>query len=276
MFREALVVSRADRQEATALAERIAGWLRERGLAASVARDEPSWRASARPNLSSTTPDLLVTIGGDGTVLRAVHQFARPPPVMAVRMGRVGFLADTEPEGALEALRKALEGRFVKDECFMLENNVGLPDALNEVRVGTIVPSQMADMELRIDDRVIGRDLVDAVLVATNVGASAYTLSAGGAIVDPRLRAIVIVPVCPLSTNFRSFVVPPDTRVSLTQLRKPPVTVMVDGQFQKQVRAGVTVEVQASSRSVVFVRTGPDFYTRLKRRLTTSSLAAVS
>jgi len=276
LIRKVVIVPRTDHKDALALADKMVAWLHGRSIDASVEHDLSPSKDTGGPRYSGPPPDLLVTIGGDGTVLRAVHRFRERPPILAVRMGKVGFLADIEPDDALEALDKVLEGRCLRDECFMLSNNVGLPDALNEVRVGTKVPSQMADLELKIDGRVIGRDLVDAVLVATTVGASAYTLSAGGAVVDPRLRAMVIVPVCPLSSNFKPYVVPSDTRVSLRQLRRPPVTVMVDGQYQKRVSSGVAVEIEASSRSIVFLRTGPDFYTRLRRRLSTTSLSPAS
>ncbi|MEM2905938.1 MAG: NAD(+)/NADH kinase [Candidatus Bathyarchaeia archaeon] len=273
MLRKVIVAPRMDRHEAISLADSIAEWLRRKGLEASVERNlTPLVEKEARRE-DEPPPDLLITIGGDGTVLRAVHRFPETPPILAVRMGRVGFLADTEPQDALKTLDQILEGRYVRDECYMLSNNVGLPDALNEVRVGTMFPSQAADLELKIDGRVIARDLVDAVLVATNVGASAYTLSAGGSVVDPRLKAMVIVPVCPLSSNFKPYVVPSDTCISLRQLRRPPVTVMVDGQYQKQVQSGVEVEIRASQRSIIFLRTGLGFYDRLRRRLSMSSLS---
>lgn len=277
MFQRAVVFAKTDRPDARTVAENLVAGLRERGLDASIEYNLPSYAEAEASRQTAVSPDLLVTLGGDGTVLAAVHRFQEsPPPILAVRMGRVSFLADTEPEGALRTLDRILDGQYIRDECFMLSNNVGLPDALNELRVGTMVPSQMADLELRIDGRVVARDLVDAVLVATPVGASAYALSAGGPVVDPRLNAMVIVPVCPLSSNFKPYVVPSDARVSLRQLRRPPVSVMVDGHHQKQVDFGVEVETWVSSRRIVFLRTGPGFYERLRRRLSTSALAFAS
>jgi len=133
-------------------------------------------------------------------------------------------------------------------------------------------PQRMVELSVLIDGLEIARDRVDAILVSTPSGASAYALSAGASIVDPRLNAILVVPVCPLSANFKPYIVPSDVEVSVKP--EPPAEmawiVGVDGHSVRRLDPPRTVKVKRSSREVVFLRRRRNFYERLKRRFTVS------
>jgi NAD+ kinase len=273
LFRNVGIAARLDRLEAVSLAVEIAKYLRERGLNPVFESQLASQVKEAGESLDKMAVDLIVVVGGDGTILRTVHGMRRKAPVFAVRMGMIGFLADVDPNGALPSLERILEGRCVRDDCIMLSNNVGLPDALNEVRVGTETPEQMVEVEVLIDGTRIARDRVDAVLVATPTGSSGYALSAGANIVDPRLKAIVIAPICPLSQNFKPYVAPSNVEVTIKPVREDEVVILVDSQFRKKVLPAEGVKVKKSKKKITFLRTGENFYERLTRRLGRSCLS---
>jgi len=272
LFREIGVVSRVDKPEAVSLASEVVHFLRKRGLKPIMEDQLASQIGGEGIRLQSMGADLVVVVGGDGTVLRVVHGMKRHIPLFAVRMGRVGFLADVEPEKALEALGQVLAGKFIQDECFTLSTNVGTPNALNEVRVGTETPQQMIELEVYVNDEKIARDRLDALIVATTTGSSGYALSAGGSIVDSCVEAMVIVPVCPLSPNFKPLIVPLDANISIKPKNIVPVIVLVDSQYQKKLTDIQEIVVKKSDERVTFIRTGSRFYERLRRRLGSTSI----
>jgi NAD+ kinase len=127
----------------------------------------------------------------------------------------------------------------------------------------------MIELSVLINDLEVARDRVDAILVSTPSGASAYALSAGASIVDPKLNALLIVPVCPLSANFKPYIVPSNVEVSIKPELPADVDwiVGVDGHSVKKLSPPRTVKVKRSSREAVFLRRKENFYERLKRRL---------
>jgi NAD+ kinase len=266
------IISRLDKEQAIKTAEEIGRFLEERKIKVVYERSLGNILGRMGDRLEDKDLDLAIVLGGDGTILRAVHILRRGIPILAINFGTVGFLADVSPENAMKALQRILDGSFTREDCFMLSNNLGLPDALNEIRIGTVIPSQMVRLGISIDSTPVAFDRVDAVLVATTTGASGYTMSAGGSIIDPRLRAMVIVPVCPLSSNFKSYVIPWDSEVSVKVEGPSEFVTIVDGQFSKKLKAPEEVIIRRSKDKVTFLRVEQGFYERLKRRLSVSSL----
>ena len=273
MYKRIILISRTDRQDSVELAKKIHGFLKDRGLEVLVEESLASKLGVEGVSLSGVEADLAVVVGGDGTVLRAVYQLEARVPLFTVSMGRVGFYGEALPDEALKVLDEALKGKLLEERCFMIEADVeGLPPALNEIRIGGETPQRMVELSILIDGLEIARDRVDAILVSTPSGASAYALSAGASIVDPRLNAILVVPVCPLSANFKPYIVPSDVEVSVKP--EPPAEmawiVGVDGHSVRRLDPPRTVKVKRSSREVVFLRRRRNFYERLKRRFTVS------
>ncbi|MFQ5998236.1 MAG: NAD(+)/NADH kinase [Candidatus Bathyarchaeia archaeon] len=271
MFKKIGIIARVDRKDAVDVALDLASFLDEKHLDVILDSDLARHANRSGVPLNSIVADMIVTVGGDGTILRAVHGLTHKAPILAVRMGLVGFLADVEPEQAREALDLALEGKATRDYCSTLETNLGLPPALNEVRVGTEVPQEMVGMSVLLDGREISRDRVDALLVSTTTGSSAYALSAGGSVLDSRLEALVVVPVSPLSPNFKPHVVPSNVEVTIRPFTAVDLMVLVDGRFQKRVPPLTEVKVRKSEAGITFLRTRDNFYERLWRRLASSA-----
>jgi len=274
LFEKALIFSRVDRPEAVELAGKLAAFLEGRKVKVYFERG-----LAAKLNVEGVNPreveaDLAVVVGGDGTVLRAVHSLPREVPLFTVSMGRVGFFGEVSPEEASAFLGEVLEGKYVEDRHFMVEADVeGLPPALNEIKIGNENLQRMVDLSIYVDGWKLAEDRMDAVLVSTPSGASAYSLSAGGSIVDPRLEALLIVPVCPMSSNFKPYIIPASVEVSIVPENiLGGLLAISDGLASGRVHPPRTVKVRRSKRQVVFLRRGFTFYERIKRRLKLSSV----
>lgn len=272
MFRRVILAGRADKPEAVELADVVRKRLLELGLEVEL-EDKVACKLGLEGKpVGELEGDLAIVIGGDGTVLRVIHGLKVDAPIFPIRLGRVGFLAEVEGWEAVESLSRVVSGNFILEECFTLENDKGLPEALNEVMVGAEIPLKTVEVEVYVDDWRIARDRVDAVLVATTTGATGYSLSAGGCLIDSRLKAILIVPVCPLSTNFKPYVIPPDSKVRVRALSGDAIVVLVDGQFLRRYKPPFEVVIRKGERVVRFIRFGMNFYERVKRRLFQSSI----
>ena len=270
MFRKVVVVSRVDREDAVKLSSQIIDFIRGKGLTVTPENQLASKLGVEGESLNRVKGDLVVVVGGDGTVLWTIHNMATQIPLFVIKFGRVGFFADVTPEEAFSALEKVFHGNYMLEECLMLKTSLDLPEALNEVRIGTLVPQQMVDISVFVEDERVAKDRVDAIVVATPVGSSAYALSAGANIVDPNLEAFLIVPICPLSSNFKPHVIPTNFTVTIKPESQTEYLVLVDGQIKKTFTQPLTIKIWKSERKTVFVRTRKNFYERLRRRLNVS------
>jgi NAD+ kinase len=155
--------------------------------------------------------DLLIAIGGDGTLLRAAHLAAgRPIPLLGINYGRLGFLTDVSPSSMCEDVDRILEGNYIEDRRALLEARVsrdGVEDlhglALNDVVLQKAGQGRILDFETFIDGRFVNAHRGDGLIVATATGSTAYALSCGGPIVVPDLEALVVAPVCPHTLSDR-------------------------------------------------------------------------
>lgn len=273
MFRKAVILSRLDREDAVRLAGKLAAQLEKAKVNVQYETGLAGRLGAKGVNPSKAEADLAVIVGGDGTVLRAVHMLQQAIPLFTVSMGRVGFLGEATPSEASSFLQEVLKGRYVEDRQFMVEADVkGLPPALNEIKIGSGNPKHMAELSVYVGGFKLARDKVDGILVSTPSGASAYAFSVGGSLVDPRLEALVVAPVYPLSANFKPYVVPSSVEVTVKPEGETPLLVVADGLKTKRLLPPRPVRVKRSRRHVVFLRRGFTFYERIKRRLSVSCL----
>ena len=272
MFKKVVIAGRSDIEDSIKLAEKIAKFLSEKGLKVTFEDNIASKLGFKGEPLNIAEGDLVVVIGGDGTVLRVLHAMPNKIPIFAVKMGRIGFFAETAPENVFTDLGKVLDGKFFYEEHFLLKTNLNLPEALNEVRIGTLIPQQMVEVSVLVDNSQIAKDRVDAVVISTPVGSSAYALSAGASIVNPEIEAIIITPICPLSSNFKSHVIPPKSIVTVILENEMDYLILIDGQIRKELSGRQEIKIWRSEKKISFVRVRKSFYERLKRRLKTSSV----
>ena len=274
MFKRVGIISRRDREEALRKVDQICDHLLKKGV--EVVLEEEVSELLGRPRLGydlrDVEVDLAVTVGGDGTILRASSMLKRPEtPLLAVNMGMRGFLTEVGPDETLEAIDRVFKGDYALEECFKLSSSSKaggeeFQDALNEVLVASSLPSKMLGFRLYIDGAEVFDFHADGVIVATPAGSTAYSLSAGGSILAPSVDAMIVTAVCPLSP-FRSMVVPIASVVEVG-LTKPEVNaqVAVDGMVQGRLSPGDSVKVWRSDQKAMFIRFQP-FYSRLKNRL---------
>jgi NAD+ kinase len=242
------------------------------------------WLASIRDEeaIARQMPslDLLMTLGGDGTILRAAR-LAAPygKPLLGVNMGQLGFLAELAPEEVLTKVPAILEGRFWMEDRLMLQvrsiHNDGHYKlntpllALNDATVGRGLLSRTVRVETHIDGDYLTTYIADGVIVASPTGSTAYALAAGGPILQPELRNLLVTPIAPHLTVVHSLVLLPTAVVELKITTDHPSSLTIDGQNDIPLESGDVVSVTASPHVSRFLRFQPKayFYRTLLERL---------
>ena len=216
--------------------------------------------------------DFIVSVGGDGTILRTIHKMAAPLPILGINMGTLGFLVDVEPEDAIMTLERLLMGFEVdvRSRLKVLLNGRCLPPATNEVALLTASPAKMIEFEIIVDGSIMEDFRADGVIIATSTGSTAYAMSAGGPIVDPRVDAIVLVPVAPFKLSSRPWLIPGGSSIEVRlKLPDKEALVVIDGQSTTTISPKDTVEISKAETPARFVKVGRDgFYAKVKSKLT--------
>lgn len=248
IFSRLLLVVNAEKNNALKLAEETSRRLAEAGKEVSLCAD-PSTDLSASP------VDLAVVFGGDGTVLDAFRRLDYGPPVMAVNLGRLGFLAAVSPEQVTYSIIEALEGHWHISSRLMLEASVKRGGvtlwsgrALNEFVLSTGHPGRSILLSARIDNEDVMTVRGDGVIVSTPTGSTAYALSAGGPVASPELRAMIVVPVCPHQLANRPLILGPDEVVVLRHFGSEDECLSADGHKRAEVDRSSEVVIRASEK----------------------------
>ena len=273
MFKTAGIVARYDKKQAIILAEKISVFLEKKGLEVFI--EESLSNKMKRPlrsmPLSKMQTDFIVTIGGDGTILRAGISTPKPePPILAINMGGRGFLTEVEPKDAFLALECCLKGEYSIEKSNKLSifaDGKKLPDALNDVVISTGAPSKIIYTQIFKDDKPILRGQTDGLIISTQTGSTGYSLSAGGPVLDKSVDAFVLTPICSL-TVFHSLVFSADSKISIKVIRPKKTLIVIDGNFKQFIESeSPIVTVTKSKNSTAFIRFEDDFYHRLRSRL---------
>ncbi|HIP88112.1 MAG TPA: NAD(+)/NADH kinase, partial [Anaerolineales bacterium] len=216
---------------------------------------------------------LLITLGGDGSILRVARAAAGYGTlILGVNLGRMGFLTEAEPDGWQTVLPRVLAGDYWVEERMMLRAQVPTPvqgDALNDVVVGQGVLGRVVRLEVRIDGDLLTTYVADALIVATPTGSTAYALAAGGPIMPPQQRNILLVPVAPHLSLDRAVVLAEGACVEVTVRGHSPAALTLDGERVAGLTPGETVRIEASPHVARFarVRERDYFYRTLMARL---------
>lgn len=222
--------------------------------------------------------DLMVVVGGDGTLLKAAHVVAaRPIPLVGVNLGRLGFLADITPEQVQDDIRAMLAGEFTREERLLLEaaatrsgkTGASVP-ALNDVVVHKSDGGRLIEFETWVDGRFLCAYRADGIVVATPTGSTAYALSGGGPIIHPAMDAIALVPICPHTLGDRPLVVSGGSRIEIRvgDTHGGGAQVTWDGQHAESLQTGDRVEVHCAAKRISFIHPrGYDYYRILRTKL---------
>lgn len=219
--------------------------------------------------------DFILCIGGDGTIIDGAHESAAYGiPVLGVNSGHLGFLAQVEPERALSALDRVLREDYAVEERFGLslrilyENREALeyPFALNDIVLTKPTDTNIIDLHLLCDGKEMNHYMADGLIFSTPTGSTAYSLSAGGPIIDPLIKTISIVPICPHSISVRPTVISASHCLAIESRRE--MVVILDGRTRVTVPAGTVIQVERSKRISTFITFGElEFFEILSKKM---------
>lgn len=221
--------------------------------------------------------DVLMALGGDGTVLRAVRVLAgADTPVIGVNLGSLGFLTSVTEQDLERALKVLKAGDFTTSvrtviDCSLRRGrrNVGRFRALNDAVVGWGLSSRVSTLELSIDGERVASYACDGLIVSTPTGSTGHSLSAGGPILHPETPCFVVSPICPHTLSNRALVVSDRSVIAVRVVRAmKELLLSVDGQEEMPVRQGDVLEVRRSLRSVRFIHLpGYSYFSVLSQKL---------
>jgi NAD+ kinase len=264
-----LLVSRIDNRDALAFCEKIHALLTAEGCEVLFDRDTAAslGRKGAPPG--GAAADAVIVVGGDGTILRTIQQMDRPLPLLGVNWGEVGFLADLEPDEALAFIR-TLPGGFGVEERMRIslkKDTKHLGTALNEALIVTTRPAKMLRFSIIIDGVVAEQFRADGLLVSTPTGSTAYAMSAGGPIVDPRVQGFLLVPLAPYLLSSRPHLIDSTRRLEIRLESAKPANLVIDGQQTAGLGTSSTIEVCRSDKPALFVDVKRNFFEKVDRKL---------
>ena len=231
-------------------------------------------------DLNEFNTELVVILGGDGTLLRAQNQIKKQIPIFGINMGTVGFLTEIEVENTFKALDKILEGDCYKENRTQImvshENNTFR--ALNEVVIMTARPAKMLHYEITVDGEVIEELRSDGLIIATPSGSTAYSMSAGGPILDPKVPGFIIIPICPYKLGVRPFVVSNESEIRIKLLKRGKKAIYVmDGQIEQEVNYMEELIFKKSEKEVEFIRLNNKyFYKKVTDKLTIGGIDIIN
>jgi NAD+ kinase len=222
--------------------------------------------------------DLLVAVGGDGTMLRAArHAALHGVPLLGINRGRLGFLADVSPEQMQESFEQILAGQFTKERRMLLRAEIYSGDAatadglaMNDIVLKNRETGRMLEFQTIVDGQYVNTHGGDGFIAATPTGSTAYALSCGGPIVEPGMEAIVLAPICPHTLSDRPIVISSQTtiEVTLTQDDGTRGEVNADGEFVGELTAGEQLNIVAAEQKVDLLHPhGYDYFGTLRSKL---------
>ncbi len=275
------VISKPQKEELRQLLPELVLWLKSRGhealldpVSANYVMDE---KVHARPDLSALNPDLVIVLGGDGTLLAAARVFARSGvPILSVNLGALGFLTEVRLADIYTHLEAWGQGGCCIELRAMLHSELWREgklncayEALNDVVVAKGAIARMGHFAVEVDDQPAATFRADGVIVATPTGSTAYSLAAGGPVLIPRVDALVVTPICPHQLTLRPMVVPGESRILVRIEGVPDQTFLtVDGQEAIQLRLGDELRCRRSEYSVKLIRLGENgFFDVLRTKL---------
>jgi len=213
--------------------------------------------------------DVVVTVGGDGTILRALEKIEKP--MFAINSGGMGFLTEIESKYAKEGIQQVIDGKYNVEERAKIKvilDGKRLPDAANEVTVQTSRIAKIIYIQILIEGELLETFGADGVIVATPTGSTSYSLSAGGPILDPSVNAMVIAPLAPFKLAARPWVVPLKKEIQIKLLHKSKGSkIVIDGESPIEVTTDSEIIITGSEKKARFIRFGESFYQMVRLKL---------
>jgi NAD+ kinase len=268
---QAAIISKPQKPEVAGILRDLIAWLEARHYNYLLDPDSAAYIDAPNPiervDLPKYKPNLVIVLGGDGTLLAAARAFARTTtPILSVNLGSLGFLTEiplSDLYTTLEAwcdncaeieVRSMMHAEHIRDGQVVQEW-----DALNDVVIAKGTIARMGDYSVEIDRQLVATFRADGVIVSTPTGSTAYNLAANGPIVMPSVNALLVTPICPHLLTIRPIVTPGDSTVSVHVVGVPnEIFLTVDGQEAVPLSLGDHVHCQRSEASVRLLRSRPN------------------
>ncbi len=239
-----------------------------------VAEDEKAAQIGAEP-FSKVKPneiEFLISLGGDGTILRLMHRHAElNAPILGINLGHLGFMADVPVTDVDASISDLLQGAYAIEERLMLEGVHGKHTvyAANDLVIHRASNYSLIELSIQVDGTYVNTFVADGMVIATPSGSTAYSLAAGGPILSPRLDALVVTPICPHTISNRPIVLTADCRVEIQYLSQyNPVEVRSDGIDAFPLASGQILHIQKSSKTFQLVKLHRhDYFSTLRTKL---------
>jgi len=213
--------------------------------------------------------DIVITVGGDGTILRALEHIEKP--IFAINSGGMGFLTEVESKYAIGGLKQVVSGDYNVEERAKLKVTIDgkrIPDAANEVTVQTPRIAKILYLQIFVEKELIENFGADGLIVATPTGSTSYALSAGGPILDPTVDAMVIAPLAPFKLSARPWVIPLDKKVEIKLYHKSKeAKLVIDGESPQNITHDSEIVITGSEKKARFIRFGESFYQMVRAKL---------
>jgi NAD+ kinase len=268
---QAAIISKPQKPELAGILRDLIAWLEARNyhylLDPDSAAYVPGAQGVPRFDLPKHKPNLVIVLGGDGTLLAAARAFARTTtPILSVNLGSLGFLTEiplSELYATLESwcdncaeieVRSMMHAEITRDGKIVQEW-----DALNDVVVAKGTIARMGDFSVEIDQQLVATFRADGIIVSTPTGSTAYNLAANGPIVMPSVNAMLVTPICPHLLTIRPIILPGDSTVCIQVVGVPnEIYLTVDGQEAVELKLNDRVHLQRSEASVRLLRHSPN------------------
>lgn len=205
-----------------------------------------SFELFSEPSEELENYDFIVSIGGDGTILRILQKIKRCPPIFGINTGRVGLLTHSTPKNFEEVLKRAVKSFEVEEFPRITCQDIL---ALNEFAILSRQPGKMVDVAIKLDGAEIDRLRCDGIVIATQIGSTGYAFSAGGPVVDPYLECMIIVPIAPFRFGWKPYVVDMSRKIEISV---KDAVLIADG--QRSIDVTGDVEIRRSEYSAVFFK----------------------
>jgi NAD+ kinase len=244
--------------------------------------DENTAAIIAEPPTSDTQDiprraQLIIVLGGDGTLLSVARiTFPFDVPLLPVNLGSLGFLTEVSLPALYDTLEKVLQGDYAIESRMLLKaslmregNTIGDYHVLNDVVINKGIPARIVNLEVLVNDQYMTSYRADGLIISTPTGSTAYSLSAGGPIIHPSMRSLLLSPICPFTLTNRHIVIPDLSRIKVKLLTKgESVHITLDGQQECEMLEDDVLEVQKADTPVNLIQApGKNYYQTLRQKL---------
>ncbi|MDJ0651891.1 MAG: NAD(+)/NADH kinase [Simkaniaceae bacterium] len=265
---------KVDKDESKKIAARVIDFLSAHGI--SVVVEDDKAKMFERPSLASADPesiDILITMGGDGSILRVAHQHSEfKAAILGINLGHLGFMADVQISEIIPCLEDLLKGRYIIQERIIIDgvSNRNTPFfAINDCVLHRAQNPSLVEIAIYVDDLLLNNFQADGVILATPTGSTAYSLAAGGPILSPEIDAFVLTPICPHTISYRPIVIPPHQDIRIEYVSKnQPIEFITDGLQHFEMSPGDHVILKKSSRTFKLIHLKrTDYFSTLRHKL---------